>query len=198
MLKLHINEYGQGVFISLFNVSVFSSSRDTWHRVVDMEDQGGIVHYLNYKFVVFVSIYLFSFFFSFQLMTRSNPTKMVTWLTRVFRRWGQPKKKCIKIKTGLLEVDSSEIHDDNVSFSFLFSCLRRDIKPHIKWNTDGWNFPLNKNTKKREEYCHQNKEMAHKGKLNEVWCELNKKKFGILVYIRKNIQECKPKKNINN
>jgi surface polysaccharide O-acyltransferase-like enzyme len=75
MLKLHTNEYGQVVFISLFNVSVFSSSRDTWHRVVDMEDQGGIVHYLNYKFVVFVSILSVFFFFLFSINDKIEPNK---------------------------------------------------------------------------------------------------------------------------
>ena len=102
-----------------------------------MEDQGGIVHYLNYKFVVFVSILSVFFFFLFSINDKIEPNKNGNLVDSSVSTMRTTQKKCIKIKTGLLEVDSSEIHDDNVSFSFLFSCLRRDIKPHIKWNTDG-------------------------------------------------------------
>ena len=54
----------------------------------------------------------------------------------------------------------------------------RDIKTHIGRHIRWLKLPYEQKFKeKREEYCHQNKEMAHKGKLNEVGVNSRKKNF---------------------
>jgi hypothetical protein len=125
-----INKCGHVVFISLFNVSVFSSSRDTWHRVVDMEDQGGIIHYLNYKFLYFVSILLCFLFFSFSINDKIEPNKNGNLVDSSVSTVRTTKKMQRKIKTGLQEEDIFVLKFRMIDIMFfsVFVFRLRDIK----------------------------------------------------------------------